>query len=149
MFLQGTYSVIDGVFYDIATSQDTTKWNNYGVTASYSSDGTTLTQNTDYRYQSIYTIVDDLVIEFDVYVPSTSNSDPTMYVRGQQPTLNATDVSRNNWHTYRIECRELNMKYYCDGEYLYEQNPSYTNAIFQFRCSDATLSFKNFRIYPL
>ena len=139
----------DCLWYDIATSEDTNKWNNLGVTATYSDNGTNIKPNTNYRYQIKYSIVDDLVIEFDVYIPSTVTNNPVLYVRGQSPTLNASDVSRDNWHTYRIECRNLNMKYYCDGEYLFEQNPPSVNSTFQFRVTNSELTFKNFRIYPI
>ena len=145
-----TYGILDALLYDNATSFVSANWNNLGVTASYSDDGTNLKPSTDYRYQSSYAFGDgNVAIEFEVYVPSTVSANPLLYCRGQSSTLNATDVPRDTWNTYKIEFNGNNMKFYSNGTFLYELNPSSINNIFQFRVSNSELTFKDFRVYTI
>lgn len=86
---------------------------------------------------------------FDIYIPSTNLNNPTLYLRGQIPTLLSSDFPRNTWNNVKIEFRTLNTKIYVNNNYLYELNPTATNAIFQFRCINSEISFKNVIIYEI
>lgn len=149
-----TYSIYDTLWYDIATSEDTTKWNNFGATASYSSEnGTTLSQDTDYRYQAKYDITEDIIIDFEVKIPSTSTSNPNLYVKGMAPYFGENPFTRDVWHHVLITCSNGTYTMYKDtiSEQTKVVNGNYTvaNKIFQFRVTNSELSFKNFKIYPI
>lgn len=145
------YSIIDGVLFDTATSFDTNKWTDWGVTRSHSSDGTTLSQGTDEnaRYQSKYSITDDLAVEFDMNIPSSATENPRLYLRGQLIQLFQSDFQRGKWNKVRVEFRNLNIKVYANDTYLYEINPPMQNSIFQLRALNSEFTFKNFVIYPI
>ena len=96
-----------------------------------------------------YSLNNDLAVMFDLYIPDTSNSTPILYLRGQLPTLSVSNFPRNIWHNVKIEFRNLNIKIYKNNSFLYELNPSSQNYVFQFRCANAELSFKNFIIYEI
>ena len=146
-----TYGIIDGVLFDTATSFDTNKWTDYGVTRSHSSDGTTLSQGTDEnaRYQSKYTITDDLAVEFEIKTPSSATENPRLYLRGQTIQLYPSDFPREEWNKFRVEFRNLNIKIYANDTYLYEINPPSVNTILQLRALNTEFTFKNFVIYPI
>ena len=150
IFLIERYSVIDGTFYDVATSQNTTKWNNYGANASYSDNGTTLSTGTDYRYQPYVNLDEDMAVEFDLYIPSTPQINPNLYVRGLSPYFSAEWFPRDVWHHIKVTCSNGNYDLYSDGERKVGGAYNISNRIFQFRTSDnSTLTFKNFVVYPI
>ena len=151
MFQSERYSIIDGVLFYTATSFDTNKWTDWGVTRSHSSDGTTLSQGTDEnaRYQSKYTMADDLAVEFEIKIPSSATENPRLYLRGQLIQLLPSDFPRGEWNKFRVEFRNLNIKIYANDTYLYEINPQSPNGIFQLRALNSEFTFKNFVIYPI
>lgn len=146
-----TYVVIDGVLFDSATSFDSDKWTNQGVTASYSdTTGTTISTDSDYRYGSKYSFTDGLVVEFDLFIPSSIQNNPSLYIRGQNTQLGSSAYSRDTWHKIRIELGVSTLKIYCDDTNAVDTTLSNPNSSFQFRVANQTsISFKNFVIYPI
>lgn len=145
------FEVLDSLLYDPATTFDTNKWNNQGVTATYNSEtGTTITTDTDYRYASKYSLTDGLIIEFDLFIPSSIQNNPNLYIRGQSTQLGSSLYQRDVWHKIRIELGTSTLKIYCDGDNTVDTTLSNPNATFQFRVANQTsISFKNFVIYPI
>ena len=145
------YEVLDSLLYDPATTFDTNKWTNQGVTATYNSEtGTTITTDTDYRYGSKYSLTDGLIIEFDLFIPSSIQNNPNLYIRGQSTQLGSSLYQRDVWHKIRIELGTSTLKIYCDGDNTVDTTLSTPNATFQFRVANQTsISFKNFVIYPI
>lgn len=142
---------MDSLLYDSATTFDTNKWTNKGVTATYSdTTGTTISTDSDYRYESKYSFTDNLVIEFDLFIPSSIPYNPSLYIRGQNIQLGSSAYSRDTWHKIRIELGESTLKIYCDEDNIVDTTLSNPNSIFQFRAANqASISFKNFVIYPI
>lgn len=143
------YTVTDAVIYDTATEQKNTIWRNYGVSASYSDDGTFLEENTDYRYEFRNGVANDTCVEFDMYIPSTSTDDPRLYLRSVILPLGASDFPRDTWHTVKIVFTNLHYDVYKNGTFVYGYNLTAQNTVFQFRVDNAKLKFKNFRFYPI
>lgn len=146
-----TYEVLDSLLYDSATTFDSDKWTNQGVTATYNSEtGTTITTDTDYRYGSKYSLTDGLIIEFDLFIPSSIQNNPNIYIRGQNTPLGSSLYQRDVWHKIRVELGTSTLKIYCDGDNTVDTTLSNPNATFQFRVANQTsISFKNFVIYPI
>lgn len=86
---------------------------------------------------------------FDLYIPSTNTTEPQLYLRGHVISLLLSDFTLDTWNKVKIEFKHLNIKIYKNDTFLYELNPFSTNGIFQFRCDNSELSFKNFIIYSI
>ena len=143
------YGVIDALLKDEATSFDSTKWNNYGCTTSYSDNGTTLSYGTDYRYQPKYDIDDGLCLEFDINIPSTVTGNPQLYIKGFTPYFSQEWFPRDVWHHIKITCQNGRCDLYSDGELKIGGAYNTQNKNFQFRVTNSELTFKNFCIYPI
>lgn len=147
--VSGTLPVLDGVLFDTMTASDSTKWQDYGVTATYGTDGTNLKNGTDYRYQVKYDLANNLAVEFDVNPASTSTDNLRLYLRGQLIQLYPADFPKGEWNKIGIKFYSNKLEIYKNGTFLYDITNSNWNAILQLRVGEGIeANVKNFVIYP-
>ena len=150
------YDVYDCLWYDIASSSthksDYTKYPNNDIPISYENDCTVLseTTGTEYRYGVNYTLPSDCTVEFDLNVSSNSVNNPYLYLKGWQPYLSSQVFNRDVWVNVKFILSNGNGKCFVEGvETPVTSSYNTGNGNLQLRYNNATLRFKNFKIYPI
>ena len=158
--LQKTYKIIDGLFYDAATSTPPENtWVINGFSPSYSTiDGTTLTSSTFATAFAnlIGTGVNPFdwdspcIIEFDVTSISSENADFQIYDNTNNCTRSFRNLGITNNDHVKILVESEKIRYFVND--IEKTNSAFDIAIGTFRCgfrATGSLTFKNFVIYPV
>lgn len=150
------YIVYDTVWYDVASSSThRSDYTNTGLTVDYVDDYTTLvnTASTEYRLQANVTnlgSITECVLEFDLYVPSSSTNNPQLYFKASTPYFGSQVFGRDTWHNVKFKFK--NGSYTCfvdDVETTVTGTYTSGNTYFQFRLNNAKMNFRKLMIYTI
>ena len=148
-FVSEPYSIIDGTFFDMGTSENT-KWNG-ALQRSYSENGTALTSTGN--WQVLYagnpsiTFLNPVTVEFDI----TAITD-TPAIRFYHNSTGASHTLSQTGH-YKFVIGADSVKVYRDGVEIQNWLSALVgqNFTLAWQFSDTTdgLTFKNFVVYPI
>ena len=154
------YPVIDCTWIDEATSgsYDTTKWNVYNASVSTgTSDGRTITGNTNNQFYTKINITDDFCILVEAKT-NNSNNYRLGFRIGSTNTILYCQNTNTDFKYFRFKRIDgvFTMESSTDGVNWTTETKSsslestdYVNFVFVLTASDSSVSYRNFRLYPI
>ena len=146
--VSSSVTVNDLFWYDPMTS-DVQKWtlSNSSLTASYTDDGTTLTNETTntYSYTSNYTATDNSIIEFDIQAISSDIGQVRFYYKGADRYMKTT-LSDGVEHHMKFICNNGSVSWYVDDVLTGTNQNITSSSIVRFQVNNAIVRIKEFKI---
>ena len=148
MIQSETYVLWDTLFYDTMIPYDSTKWSST-LTPTQADDGLIVaeTSGTSTQFNSSFTAIEDVIIEFDAIGVSIASNGVRFYYKGTDNYINSY-LTNNNWHHFKFVCEDGAVVPYVDGAVKTSKSTTSMTGC-RFILNNSSIKVKNFKIYPI